>query len=327
MIKIVMHRLFLAIAFLTFFPLTAFAQLQIEGTECSQAPANFTAIITNNQDVDDVFGITAGGGNRGWVTFDQAFIKLGPGETGQIKFKIHPPKKTSSGRYDFPIYIYSTTNPNLKWQQNICVFVFAHYGAIIEELNFPSKLDPGKEFELVVSIKNIGTRDLADIRLTASLADLTKSKKITYLRVEEKKAVEFTFALDKYASPGKYSIHTSLHALGKVLDSRIDHFDVNEISKLDKEVRSRFGFVADFKEIEIKNTGNVEIRREIEVEIRKPWNLLIKAQGEPRIYQTEKNVVYVWSVDLKPGESAVIKFRFEYWPLLLFAIALAGAFY
>lgn len=315
----------LILAFLMFLP-PATAQLQIEERGCLPAPADFTARIVNEHDFEDTFGVTAGGSYREWVIFERHYITLGPGESGTISFRIYPPKKAASGKYDFDILAFSLQNKSAIYEEEACIFVITDYLAVIKEISFEKKVDPNSNLTLNVVIKNIGTKDLEEVITTVKVLGLEKQITTSLISGEEK-SLSFVFWIGRYTPPRTYDLSISLSALGRVLDERRGRFDVAEIEKTEESAESTFLLLVDLNQIIVQNVGNIPLTRQLEVEIKKPLNFFVIPQGNPFIREVNGKVVYSWPINLNPGEQTIIRYRIDYWPILLILITFVMAIY
>jgi len=298
--------------------------INIEADKIYLTPGNFIVKITNDLGKKETFGISVMGPYRNWVYFDKSYITLYPGKSETISFNINFPEKTKSGIYTFPIFVYSLTDPKTNVEKNIFVFIEEKYKAAIEDIKTnKDSFSPNDIIKSTESVVNLGTRDFQELKLHY---EITHDNEVVYKKDEKfslemgmKKTFEQEFKTDNTMSPGEYIITAYLMRGDDVLSKESKKISLETVEKVEKEYKSTWTPIGEFGKILITNVGNVKKTENIELKIKKPWDVFLTSSITPSKEDAGDYVVLLWPITLDVNESRVISYQIHYWPLILLA--------
>lgn len=277
----------------------------------------------------DYYGITALGSYRSWVFLKETNF-LVPGEK-EVNFTISPPEKAKAGTYDFPIMVYSMKNESK--------FYIKDYTLIIEDITETKIMElvvnkdnfmPGEVIKVNATVKNAGTSDIEELKLYIKLKSgefEVEREKLFSLSVGEEKVISQSFDTSLHPNPGNYEIILTLMKSSQKMDSKKRLVEIERVEKIEETRETSWKLIQESGTFHLKNVGNVQSTKRIEMEVVKPWDWFAFFSETPQIIDSGGKVVYVWQVTLNRGESKTINYEIHYWPFAIIIFVLLYGFY
>ncbi len=271
--------------------------------------------ITNNDNIDGNFYISVIGSESRWVVVQDSVLHILPGSIGLTKIYFSPDDSAIEAGYKYTIKVRSGSDEKTK---DFILYVRQKERITIGEIETSSSVyRPGDHIKVFIDISN---NDYKDREFEVKISFAGKTQKIdTVVKAKSKKTVQTSFVVDKYQRPGNYKITAEVSSVyGTVEKSKdIKILGVENIRVEKKEENKLF---VEYYNIYIKNEGNIDSSYYIKV--KKPKSPLVLYSGPETIKDKER---YVWKVEIKPGETKVIKYkiyRIDYILLLLLILAI-----
>lgn len=293
---------------------------------CALSPSELDVKVTNNLNESDTFLMTFGGDNRNWAYVKRSYVKLESGESKTLSFLIIPPKDIESGKYFLDIH-FKGLETGWKETQEVCLTILENYNAKIDKTSVSKDAyDPGEDVTTTVGVANIGAKDFDKIKVSTVLSKggsiIEEKSKGFALKADARNEVEFKFEMGKFAKPGEYAFTYKLEGVGKVFDEEGETFRVKELEEFDTSRDKSWTPVASLESVKITNLGNIRATKTVEIGVPKFWSFLVTTEKRPELKSSADRIIYQWDITLDPKESEEISLQINYWPLILFFIAL-----
>lgn len=285
--------------------------------------------LTVQADDYGYYGITALGSYRSWVFFrETGFYLFGKKD---INFTISPPERAKSGTYDFPIMVYSVEDESKFYIKEYRLIIEDRTEAKIAELTTnKDNFMPGETIRVNATIRNSGTSDIEELKLYIKLTGSgfeESREKLFSLNVGEEKIVLESFDTSLHPEPGNYEVNLILMKSGQKMDAKKRLLEVERFEKIEETLDESWNLIQESGVFYLKNVGNVQGTKRIEMEISKPWDWFAFFSENPETIDLGGKVTYVWLVTLSPGESRTIEYEMHYWPFIIIAIVILYGLY
>lgn len=295
--------------------------------------------IINNQSVPDRFSISVFPSfwEKVAVSPEKGFVEIGArsNSTVKIHFSALPEAEESAQR--FSITVTSITNANITEMKSILVFVQKKSPVYISNFSL-NKVVFNPEETLVIKVELTNTISKASEKYNLETTiekngEIIKKfeNTITSVPAKSSETISNNYYIEKYSSPGKYSVNSILKDItGKIVDRKSADFTINAIYKLPEKYTEKtrsIGILSATVTIKVKNDGNVPSPEfNITESIPSFAEKLFRPETTPNFVNKINNMIsYTWSISsLKPGEEIVIKYQFILWHVWITLLALAA---
>jgi len=251
-------------------------------------------------------------------------LKLDPEETGTMIVTIKVLENALEDKsYEMPLTVTSLTNENIAVEFTLKTYVVAAEDVILIFPEIPDTVIPGEDQEIKVRLKNRGNIALEnyEILISSDLPQLYKNF-ITDFGPGEEIIETVILKTDKNTHAGDYVVN--IHAYdsdSKTRGSYSSAFTIESFDNIREKKDKDLGFFSKTTTITKTNEGNIQ--NELMVEAKVNFLARMFTNTEPQASVSKGK--YIWTVDLAPGESTVVKYTSNYRPIFygLIIVALA----
>src|SRR5438445_2628503 len=205
----------------------------------------------------------------------------------------------------------------------------------IDSLNVNNKiLNPGETLVFNTSVGNVANFQSEVFSLQSTIKDVNGNLVKTFMEnfsVNQRsiKTISTTFPVDKYFTPGNYSIETDLvNMSGEVIQTESSSFSVSDLGSriVTTETKSLNPFTYSFL-IKVRNEGNKPAENfYINSSLPLGLNTLFSSPSSPASSKiTGASVQYNWLVQrLDPGQEITIPYQINIWTVWVGFLVIAG---
>ena len=263
--------------------------------------------------------LTPSSGMNQWYTMNEYIVNLNNSEKN-VSFYITVPKDATDANYLFRLSLNNGTDT----QKALWIIKVTH-GQVnrlsLKGFYFPELLEPGKTYQYRFDIQNSGNTILYNVRV--ELGDekgqlLDRQYLIKELKPGQLYRVSENLTINKTASPRSFTVKLSASWNGKQMLSDERHTSIKKVEKLSSKKWGNILFIGFERREKITNLGNAEVKVELTRNMSGLSALFPVTNG--RIEHGK----FVWSADLKPGESIEISYGWNiFWFLVVSAVVFA----
>jgi hypothetical protein len=278
--------------------------------------ASFRLTITNSQTFTDSFTIVVNGTHLEWKIPGIILITLEPGQSKTITIDFIPFSK-SEGVFEYQVSVSSWANPQLTATKSFWLTVQPSIA--------------------VTDLKLSQVTDRLEIAATV-ISDVNKTEEIVFDIIDNKNTIVRSTSLNVQLE-GSKTITTSISTLNlsagnytlraSVAGSQYSKFfTIAPVRNIIESTEIVPGFLAEEVRISITNNGNVpELNYTVTQNITTDWFTgFITLPQKCVVEGRQKECTF--SVDIQPGQTAMIVYTIQYWPTIaewaFLAVAIIG---
>jgi len=170
--------------------------LSLSSTKLDVAPGGSveaTVTIRNQSQIVDHFSIRIQGLDPTWWTFSTPSISLFPGDQGEAKLTIHPPKEaeTKAGSYTFQVRAISQANPEEMTEEEAYLIL---RGFLVWDVEMSPTKVAGESGTYRITASNLGNTDII----------------LIFKGKDPEEALDYTFSYDKVTVPAGENVFIAL---------------------------------------------------------------------------------------------------------------------
>lgn len=283
---------------------------------------NFSVIITNSG-ADDWFSLAAIGTYTSWISAESQNVFVASGSSVSATFWATPVADALPTNYEYSIIV-SKAGTGERIEKSVFVPVLQSTSVIMKDFSLScSECRPGETVTVSVTLRNIGSKPISNMKLVFSLGDRTKIIPVTSLDFGMLKSFSTDFIIDNMAAPGKYSIEAKLMQ-DTVLAQKSAQFTVPSLPNIKTVKNVSSSIFGNYAVLVSTNLGNAAQTAEIKSKVLNAWYSFYSG-AKPSSAGGE----YGWSVSIAPGESVTISYSEVFWPvpLALVILVFIAAYY
>lgn len=294
--------------------------------------AQFDVIITNNQEVEDTFRLSAP--DILWsVQSDPLFhyfsgIKIGPLETKTVRLLINPAGARTTG-ITYRVEL-SITSSNTAQKENTALFlkltsgellVRDYLAAVQRIVEIPDDIDPREPFDIKVNVANRNPNNISNLTVMLDSELFTRSFTTT-LGALEKKTLETTVKLDPSLSPRSEKLFITFIADGEELRPTFaEDFEIISYSDIRVEEKPvEKSFLKTTRTYVYTNEANVEVTQRIEQPSFGLASIFTKTNPESFNVKEGDNSLIAWDFTFAPNESKTVVITTNYMAIFIVAV-------
>lgn len=286
--------------------------------------AEFNLSITHTGDEIKTFEIYST--NVIWDVHVQDALRVEPSQMLKTKLFVRP-LNVNPGSYWVPLTV-KLAGTEQKSEKNVLLEIESlippeqsYLPAVRGEVYMEDLIDPREEAKVRVKLENQNRRDLKNVNIKLRSNTINKDYTAT-LEPLEQKELKFFVKLPPFTPPQEDLLKVSIIVPEKDQAYRFDlnpvMFEIDDYFDFKEELKTEQGFLKTTYLATLKNNGNEPYEDVYTVKSSFFKNIFVTTV--PRAQKQKGQLV--WAVDLKPGESELIMYTFNYQPLLIIAIAL-----
>ncbi len=261
-------------------------------------------------------------GEKQWMLLTPTQFTLKQGENVTVSLYASPKGDTAQGLYRVRLVAESSTTKEKK-SADIFISVVKESGVYIEKILVSGDLEPTGAVKLELHLKNFGTSTVPDITVSGNVDG--KQSLFVFSGLVDKidplktAIVEKTFIIPEQAAAGEYTVKAQM-SYQDVSRSFENRFTVAERPVIKKEIIDYSPFATGYsRAIKIKNYGNKAGDYTLKESISN-FDAVFYSGTEPTSATSSE---YAWKIsNLKQGETAVVSYKVDYLPLILFLLAI-----
>lgn len=284
---------------------------------------NFSAIITNNG-AADWFSIAVIGTYSSWVSVGTQNVFVPSGSSASSNVWVSPIADALPNRYEYSIIV-SRASDNSMAENKVYVNVLQSSSVIVSESSLSCvTCNPGESVTASVTLKNIGSRPLSNMKLVFSFGDRTKVMTVSSLDFGAVKTFSTDFAVDPLTVPGDYKVDAKLMQDTSVLVQKSLPFKVPSVSNIKTVKNVSSSIFGNYVTLVSTNYGNAPKTGDVTSDVLNAWFSLYSGPKPSSV-----GPMYTWTVSLAPAESMTIAYSEIFWPVpvLLVILVFIGAYY
>ncbi len=285
---------------------------------------NFSVQVTNSG-INDWFSIAAIGTYSSWIMIGDQNIYVPSGESASSTLRIEPVPDAMPNKYEYSIIVSRASDSSSKLEKDVFVNVLQSSSVIIKDSSLScTECNPGDMITASASIKNIGSRQLNNMKVVFTFGDRTKVMPVSSIDSGTVKAFSTDFSVDQMAAPGQYKIEAKVMQDTSVLAKKNIVFNIPSIPIVKTVKNITSSIFGNYVMLVSTNEGNAAQTAEIKSDVLNAW-YSVYSGAKP----SSAGNVYTWSVPIAPSESVTISYSEIFWPVPLIVVifAFAGAYY
>ncbi len=344
-----MKKLLLFIVSIAFFLLipVSFAAVGVQITPSNTTVNLYTDQVTvlsltveNKQNVPDTFTISFLPIEGVSITAENYRLDIGAQDSVTTKISFTPLLCAAERSQVEEIRIRSITRSDVNDAVDLLVNVIRKSSVCFSELKLNKYVfDPSETVKIQTSLLNTANIPSSQFLLKTSISYNGASIKsydnnVAGIDAKSSRDIENDYSLDKYASPGEYTVDVTLNdVLNNLLDEKKIKFTVNNISKLPSDYTEKttsLGILSIGVTVKVRNDGNTPSPS---FYVTESIPFFAGDLFEPETPVTFTNtsdvrIIYSWFVpSLNPGQEVTINYRFILWKAWIVLIVVAAAVY
>lgn len=308
---------------------SALAEIGIDFEErdtCKILPYEYEVNITNNRERSDIFRVRVPHEFSTWTSITNSIMRLESGDTGTSVIRVDAPRRVELGEYNMDFRVSTENEPIVSTSESLCFIVLRDYSMHFESFYIErAEYGPEDQVSTFITVENDGTKDFDDGEFYIEIYkdDSLVGSQLSEFDLEtgKSKTVEASVDLDEYQSPGEYKVVYEVRGAGHTIESGEAFFDVIEVTDYETYETSDGRYITRTSKIHAENRGNVVEERDIEKSIIFPISLLSTAE-DAEVIKEGLSTMYIWTVELEPGQSAQMSYEVTYWPLYVLVVLL-----
>jgi hypothetical protein len=296
-----------------------------------------TVDIKNNRGVRDAFSLSIFPTFwEGMTAFPERYlVSIGPNSNASVRVYFTIPECIQSTSQDFNFTARAIGKEGLSVSRMIKVQVFSNSAVCLTSMKTDKFVyDPSETMEIKIDVKNIVDALADGYVLTTEIKDHTgqlieKFEDDITIQGKTTHVTKHTYAFDKYAEPGVYSVQTVLKYGGRNINSKSEDIKVNRVSKITQEKSVSYGFLLQTLTIKVKNEGNAASDVFYVTETAPSWmNAFLYPLGQYTIEKNVDRVLVHWFIpSLQPGEERVVEYQISMvaaWVIIIILIVIVA---
>lgn len=290
--------------------------------------AEFELVVTNNQQIRDVFRISYEpyavyplSDSIKKIIIEPEQVTLDPGESAKVNISVRTlPYAQPDRNYILTLGVSSLVNQEVRTAAQLKLAILEIKEPIALNVNSQLEIVPGKISLLEIKLQNKFDKELygVELRIETNFPGLAGSLLLNLLPNQE--IIETReLKLPLNANVKTYEILISVFHDGLELERKTIYARVPEKPFVDEQKRTEYGFLTKKEVITQKNSGNTIAIQEIQIAL--PWFKRFFTSFEP-VPEEGEDGVYSWKFSLAPGEQVKITLESNYRSLLYGLIVL-----
>ena len=187
-------------------------------------------------------------------------------------------------------------------------------------VSVPEQVDPRQGFSIIADVNNLNRRNIPSMTVYIRSGLVNEEHQITIGPLERKQFV-FNVTLDPKTLAQEDQLHvtfvTEHESRTLRFESKPVALNIIEYGGIEEEVEQTRGFLRVREESHLTNTGNAQ--KTITYRVETGFLQRLFTSTAPKVGATDG--FYEWQVTLGPGESRTLIVERNYWPALVFFIA------
>lgn len=295
--------------------------------DCNRYSANVTNLRTQ-QRID----FSVEGEFLSWVSLTSAFADFNMTESKEILYYLCPPLGTIFGTYNFAFKATARAD-NTSAEKIVPVYILERPYLEIRNVVFSKDVYKiGEPAEVTVNIKNLGASDAKNIRLLLEIDGAAAPEKIRdeipLIEAVRGSSITEKIQFDRYLAHGQYRVTAKIvDDIGDVLAEKSATMQIEEKSDFQTETSEENGILSKSITISAVNNGNKEGSIMLE-DSGTGYLLLYSFERQPdKIAFEGSKKVFQWECELAPAKSCTVRYRVDYWLIVVAAAAVLGIAY
>lgn len=285
---------------------------------------NFSVLVTNSG-INDWFSIAAIGTYSSWIAIGEQNIYVPSGSSASSTLQIEPVSDAMPNKYEYSIIVSRASDNSKNVEKNIFVNVLQSSSVIIKDSSLScTECKPGDMVTASASIKNIGSKQLNNMKVVFTFGDRTKVMPVASIDSGTVKAFSTDFFIDQTAAPGQYKIEAKVMQDTSVLAKKYIIFNIPSIPIIKTVKNVSSSIFGNYITLVSTNEGNAAQTAKIESRVLNAWYSVFSGAKPSSVGD-----VYTWAVPIAPSESVTISYSEIFWPVPLAAVMFVfiGAYY
>lgn len=287
-------------------------------------PAEFRIDIFDVQETA-TFRATLSGPHQQRFYVDGA-TKIEEGRTGNITILVNPEQNAIQQRYGFTVFLRPVTAEEFT-EFSGSYYVQRSSDLRIIGVEMPKNVDPGQNFTATGTVRSISGTTVDNYSLELELFNQTSTASSSPIIPGGERELEFRFSAPEQGF-GDYSARFRLMVDGENQQNLKRTIKVNKLRRLERDTETENGFFQSTKTSVVENTGNVAVNTSLNQSVASYLSPLTSSSVEPDSEeQTSGSSIYLWNVELAPGESFTVTTTTNYWaPILMAFLGIAAVY-
>ncbi len=285
---------------------------------------NFSVLVTNGG-INDWFSIAAIGTYSSWIAIGDQSIYVPYGSSASSALRLEPVSDAMPNNYEYSIIVSRASDKDNKIEKSVFANVLQSSSVIIKDSSLScTDCKPGDMVTVSVSIRNIGSKQLNNMKIVFTLGDKTKTMSASSIDSGIVKAFSTDFSIDNVAAPGQYNIEAKVMQDTSVLAKKSMSFNIPSIPIVKTVKNISSSIFGNYITLVSTNYGNAAQTSEIKSNVLNAW-YSVYSGTKP----SSTGDAYSWAVSIAPSESVTIIYSEIFWPVPFAAVILVfiGAYY
>lgn len=246
-----------------------------------------------------------------------------PNSQKEVYLFVNPLHISNYGVYDVSIVVEIVSRKekvNVPLRVNLVSQEAGTYiETVLASIVMDEKIDPTKDVLITISLNNQNIIEYPEITVKID-SNLIKDEVKESLGKKEKKSISLTKRLDPQTPPQEDTIVVKLIANNKTLDTKVKKIEIEEITKIAKESKTKKTFLKSVDEIKLENQGNAVYKDSIKIETSLTQMLFTSSKPRGKFIKEDGKRYLSVPVEILPGEIASIQVTKNYVTLLIIAV-------
>lgn len=293
----------------------------VDRTASVENPAVFNLTVENDYAEQDRFRISSLQSPpvaSNW--FDYEYSKtIEPGNSSTFRIEVTPEENSIQQNYAFTLNLRSFQNSESQTVESFFTVVNEYDLKITSFQVSDQDLEPGDRVNISATVQNTASETLDNFTVEAEGFNTTEERKGAVLGAGD--SIRYSLQLDvpDMQSPGDENVALRVKNNGKETHTVSRTVEIGEFRKLDKTSSENDKLLTRKETVKLENRGNIRVEEKVERSL--PIYLDPLAGFDPLPDQTRTEggeQVYIWNLEVEPGDSASISYTVSYIPALGF---------
>lgn len=298
------------------------AQLSVEDrTATMDDPASFNLTVENSYAEQESFRISsilAPPVASDW--FDYEYSKdIEPGASESFLINVTPSENAIQQNYAFTVNARSLRPDDLEKRESY-VSVRNRFDLSITSLQLSTtEADPGETVNVSATVRNTASGTLDDFRVELSGFDQNLSESGTVLGSSDSIRYNFQLEVPNGEMPGNETVELAVFNDGERQQHVAQEVKIRQVENVERDVEVEDQVLTNTRTFTLTNTGNVNSSAQVNSSQPVYIDPLVSFDTEPSSIETEGGEsLYIWELELEPGETEDVSYTVNYTPALGF---------
>ncbi|RME54677.1 hypothetical protein D6777_03030 [Candidatus Woesearchaeota archaeon] len=254
-----------------------------------------------------------------YLILDKSRVELSSGESKvvNLKFKIKQDVKTNENYLTHLIFT-SPSDDSFLLEHRIIIRVVPPEDILDMELSFPDKVEPGRDYELKVLLKNNLNTQIKNARLIVSSDLFNEELGLKFYALQDIEQ-KFKFPISALTKPGTYNVEVKVLYNNEIIERSTFTFVVTENKDVKEKKTENLGLIIKTYSVEKTNYGNTKVSESYSINLNKFQQLFATYSEQPSSVKGNK---VSWVFDIEPNKSHTVSVKVSYVPLVIVLVVL-----